>query len=214
MLLTERPSGRPDGATPPLRLGVTRASYPDKLLWHDGIVAHPMLCILACMTDTDRPEFFRRLGDLAKMMRHEPPMSVMDIYYRALADLPLAAVVFGLDASATHGQHFPRPAEIRERVREERKRRQLEKSTREALSEGPGEPIALPPGFGPQAMAPAKPVKRIEPTAAPRPPAVTTERQRRAGETWDQSMDRLRRQRETMGLTDADVEAAKTSPQV
>ena len=125
------------------------SGYPDKLLWHGGIVAHPMLCILGCMTDTDRPEFFRRLGDLAKLMRHEPPMSVMEIYYRALSDLPLAAVVFGLDASATHGQHFPRPAEIRERVREERKRRYLEKSTREALAEEPGEPIALPEGHGP-----------------------------------------------------------------
>ena len=137
-------------------------------------------------------------------------MSVMEIYYRALSDLPLAAVVFGIDASATHGQHFPRPAEIRERVREERKRRQLEKSTREALAEGPGEPIALPAGHGPQMMAPAKPVERIKltETLAPAQAAFTKERQRRAGETWDQSMARLRRQRHALGLTDADVEAA------
>ena len=136
-------------------------------------------------------------------------MAVMEIYYRALSDLPLVAVAFGLDASAAHGQHFPRPVEIRERVREERKRRQLEKSTREALSEEPGEPIALPAGHGPLAMAPAKPVKRIKLTGTdPTPVAVVAERQRRASETWDQSMARLRRQREAMGLTDADVAAA------
>ena len=158
---------------------------------------------LTAMTDTDRPEFFRRLGDLAKLMRHEPPMSVMEIYYRALSDLPLVAVAFGLDASAAHGQHFPRPVEIRERVREERKRRQLEKSTREALSEEPGEPIALQAGHGPLAMAPSAGTD-----ATPQAVAITTERQRRASETWDQSMARLRRQREAMGLTDADVEAA------
>ena len=139
-------------------------------------------------------------------------MAVMEIYYRALSDLPLVAVAFGLDASAAHGQHFPRPVEIRERVREERKRRQLEKSTREALSEEPGEPIALPAGHGPLAMGPAKPVKRIKLTGTdptPQAVAITTERQRRAGETWDQSMARLRRQREALGLTDADVAAAK-----
>ena len=121
----------------------------------------------------------------------------------------MESVVFGLDAAGRNGVHFPKAGEINESLRLERKRRQLEKSTREALSEGPGEPIALPEGHGPRSMAPAKPVQRIKLTeTAPRPVEPTSERQRRAGETWDQSMARLRRQREALGLTDADVEAA------
>ena len=135
-------------------------------------------------------------------------MAVMEIYYRALSDLPLVAVAFGLDASAAHGQHFPRPVEIRERVREERKRRQLEKSTREALSEEPGEPIALPAGHGPRAMPPAKPAASGNRGLPLRGSAPSPERRQREGETWDQSMARLREQRKALGLTDADVEAA------
>ena len=89
----------------------------------------------------------------------------------------------------------------------ERKRRYLEKSTREALSEEPGEPIALPDGHGP------RPMPRIKLTgtdaSAARPATPSPERRQREGETWDQSMARLRRQREALGLTDADVAAAK-----
>ena len=114
-----------------------------------------------------------------------------------------------MDTTAVHGEFFPRPTDIRDHVRQERIQRRLSDSTREALSEEPGKPIALPAGHGPLAMAPAKPVKRIKLTGTdPTPVAVVAERQRRASETWDQSMARLRRQREALGLTDADVEAA------
>ena len=165
------------------------------------------------MTDTDRPEFFRRLEQLALMHRYDIPASVMEGYFRALSHQSMESVVFGLDAAGRNGVHFPKAGEINESLRLERKRRQLEKSTREALAEGPGEPIALPAGHGPQTMAPAKPVERIKltETLAPAQAAFTKERQRRAGESWDQSMARLRRQRHALGLTDADVEAAKAS---
>ena len=122
------------------------------------------------------------------------------VYFDALEDCSIDEVMSALAAAVRTCDRFPTPAELRRNIRDARVHAARVKSTREALSEGPGEPIALPPGFGPQTMAPAKPV--------PKPVAPTTERQRRAGETWDQSMARLRRQRHALGLTDADVEAA------
>ena len=57
-------------------------------------------------------------------------------------------------SASVRAQFFPKPGDLIERVREERKRLQLEKSTREALSEEPGEPIALPAGHGPAGDGP------------------------------------------------------------
>ena len=164
------------------------------------------------MTDTDRPEFIERMIALADLFGRKLSVGAAELSFRALKDLPSDEVFPAMDTTAVHGEFFPRPTDIRDHVRQERIQRRLSDSTREALSEGPGEPIALPAGHGPRTMAPAKPVERIKlagTDATPQAVAIATERQRRAGETWDQSMARLRRQREALGLTDADVAAAK-----
>ena len=152
------------------------------------------------MTRDDAPRFAARLAATRTVLDRPTDAAVGEVYFGALEDYGIEEVLAALNAAAKNCERFPSPAELLANIRTARVHAARVKSTREALSEGPGEPIALPPGFGPQAMAPAKPVKRIEPTAAPRPPAVTTERQRRAGETWDQSMDRLRRQRDDYGV--------------
>ena len=135
------------------------------------------------------------------------------VYFDALEDCGIEEVLASLNAAAKNCERFPSPAELRSNIADIRRRRAIEKSTREALSEEPGEPIALPAGHGPLAMAPAKPVKRIKLTDAtggtPRPAAPSPERRQREGETWDESMARLRRQRMALGLTDADIENAK-----
>ena len=162
------------------------------------------------MTDTDRPEFIERMIALADLFGRKLSVGAAELSFRALKDLPADEVFPAMDTTAVHGEFFPRPTDIRDHVRQERIQRRLSDSTREALSEGPGEPIELPAGHGPLAMAPAKPVKRIKLTGTdPTPVAVVAERQRRASETWDQSMARLRRQRMALGLTDADIENAK-----
>ena len=161
------------------------------------------------MTTADRPEFIALLMALADIHGRKLSELVVEMTYRALEHLPADELFPAMNASV-RAKFFPKPGDLIERVTAERKRRMLEKSTREALSEGPGEPIALPAGHGPLAMAPAKPVKRIKLTGTdPTPVAVVAERQRRASETWDQSMARLRRQRMALGLTDADIENAK-----
>ena len=164
------------------------------------------------MTRDDAPEFVARLS--AARMAFDRPVddAITQVYFKALADRSLEDVLAALDEAMKSCERFPTPPQLRANIAAERKRRQLEKSTREALSEEPGEPIALPAGHGPLAMGPAKPVKRIKLTdapAGPRPAAPSPERRQREGETWDESMARLRRQRMALGLTDADIENAK-----
>ena len=162
------------------------------------------------MTRDDAPEFVARLS--AARMAFDRPVddAITQVYFKALADRSLEDVLAALDEAMKSCERFPTPPQLRANITAIGRRRMLEKSTREALSEEPGEPIALPAGHGPLAMGPAKPVKRIKLTGTdPTPVAVVAERQRRASETWDESMARLRRQREALGLTDADVAAAK-----
>ena len=136
------------------------------------------------MTRDDAPEFVARLS--AARMAFDRPVddAITQVYFKALADRSLEDVLAALDEAMKSCERFPTPPQLRANITAIGRRRMLEKSTREALSEEPGEPIALPAGHGPLAMAPAKPVKRIKLTGtdapAPRPVEPTSERQRRA----------------------------------
>ena len=161
------------------------------------------------MTRDDAPEFVARLSAARTAFDRPVDDAITQVYFKALADRSLEDVLAALDEAMKSCERFPTPPQLRANITAIGRRRMLEKSTREALSEEPGEPIALPAGHGPLAMAPAKPAASGNRGLPLRGSAPSPERRQREVETWDQSMARLRRQREAMGLTDADVAAAK-----
>ena len=100
------------------------------------------------MTTADRPEFIALLMALADIHNRKLSELVVELTYRELAYLP-AEELFPAMSASVRAQFFPKPGDLIERVREERKRRYLEKSTREALSEEPGRADRAPGGTRP-----------------------------------------------------------------
>ena len=76
------------------------------------------------------------------------------VYFDALEDCGIEEVLASLNAAAKNCERFPSPAELRGNIRAARVHTARLKSTREALSEEPGEPIALPAGHGPAGQWP------------------------------------------------------------
>ena len=68
------------------------------------------------MTTQDRPAFAELMVAIGETYGEPVSAPRMELYYRALADLPIEAIRAAADAHVKHQKFFPRPAELREAV--------------------------------------------------------------------------------------------------
>ena len=134
---------------------------------------------------------------------------IAEMYFRALVDLKLDEVLEALNAAVRSCQYLPRPAELRENITQARRHQRLLQDTRKALALPPGLQRRVEALATGKAMDPPRKPMRLIPASSPPPRQVSREKLRRRGESEDAARTRLAAQAQELGVTAADVRAAK-----